>query len=193
MGKVGRFITDPKAGAYCQVTLDSGDKLIVNHARGGFKGGPLTIETTKWWGGGQRIVSIDLDSAAGQGGPGEADGRAPGRERAGHAARGIRGVHQGRVRRWTTSRPSARRCCADDRVTAPPLYGVLPFVAMLLAIAVCPLWIPHWWESNRNKLLASAVLGLPVLAFYGLAPSGRAPAHRRSTTPRSSSCSPACS
>ena len=62
MGKVGRFITDPKAGAYCQVTLDSGDKLIVNHAKGGFKGGPLTIETTKWWGGGQRIVSIDLDT-----------------------------------------------------------------------------------------------------------------------------------
>jgi Na+/H+ antiporter NhaD/arsenite permease-like protein len=53
-------------------------------------------------------------------------------------------------------------------VTAPPLYSVLPFVAMLLAVAVCPLWIPHWWESNRNKLLASAVLGLPVLAFYGL-------------------------
>ena len=45
---------------------------------------------------------------------------------------------------------------------------MLPFVAMLLAIAVCPLWVPHWWESNRNKLLASAVLGLPVLAFYGL-------------------------
>ena len=66
MGKVGRFITDPKAGAYCQVTLDSGDKLIVNHARGGFKGGPLTIETTKWWGGGRRIVSIDLDSAEGK-------------------------------------------------------------------------------------------------------------------------------
>ncbi|MET0484119.1 MAG: sodium:proton antiporter [Candidatus Rokuibacteriota bacterium] len=53
-------------------------------------------------------------------------------------------------------------------MTAPPLYGVLPFVAMLLAIAVCPLWVPHWWESNRNKLIASAVLGLPVLAFYGL-------------------------
>ena len=66
MGKVGRFITDPKAGAYCQVTLDSGDKLIVNHARGGFKGGPLTMETTKWWGGGQQIVTIDLDSAAGK-------------------------------------------------------------------------------------------------------------------------------
>jgi Na+/H+ antiporter NhaD/arsenite permease-like protein len=53
-------------------------------------------------------------------------------------------------------------------VIAPPLYSVLPFVAMLLAIAVCPLWLPHWWESNRNKLLASAVLGVPVLVFYGL-------------------------
>ena len=66
MGKVGRFITDPKAGAYCQVTLDSGDKLIVNHAKGGFKGGPLTIETTKWWGGGQRVTAIDLDSEGGK-------------------------------------------------------------------------------------------------------------------------------
>ena len=52
--------------------------------------------------------------------------------------------------------------------TAPPVYGVLPFVAMLLAIAVCPLAVPHWWESNRNKLIVSAVLGLPVLAAYGV-------------------------
>lgn len=47
-----------------------------------------------------------------------------------------------------------------------PLYSALPFVAMLLAIAVCPLWIPHWWEHNRNKLLASCALGLPVAALY---------------------------
>ena len=45
---------------------------------------------------------------------------------------------------------------------------MLPFAAMLLAIAVCPLWVPRWWEPNRNKLLASAVLGLPVLLFYGV-------------------------
>jgi Na+/H+ antiporter NhaD/arsenite permease-like protein len=51
---------------------------------------------------------------------------------------------------------------------APPVYSIVPFAAMLLAIAVCPLWVPHWWESNRNKLIASAVLGLPVLAFYGV-------------------------
>jgi len=50
----------------------------------------------------------------------------------------------------------------------PPHYAVLPFVAMLLAIAVAPLWIPHWWESNRNKLILSAALGLPIAAIYGL-------------------------
>ena len=44
MAKVGRFVTDPKAGAYCQITLDSGEKIIVNHDKGGFKGGMLTIE-----------------------------------------------------------------------------------------------------------------------------------------------------
>ena len=66
MAKVGRFITDPKAGAYCQITLDSGEKIIVNHDKGGFKGGNLTIETTKWWGGGQRVFACNLDSPEGK-------------------------------------------------------------------------------------------------------------------------------
>jgi len=52
--------------------------------------------------------------------------------------------------------------------TAPPIYTVAPFVAMLLAIAVGPLWVPRWWESNRNKLAVSALLGLPVLALYSV-------------------------
>ena len=49
-----------------------------------------------------------------------------------------------------------------------PLYTVLPFVAMLLAIAVCPLWVPHWWEPNRNKMLVACLLGLPILGLYVL-------------------------
>ena len=53
---------------------------------------------------------------------------------------------------------------------SPPLalalYWALPFVAMLLAIAVCPLLAPGWWEPNRNKLLVSCILGLPVVALY---------------------------
>ena len=47
-----------------------------------------------------------------------------------------------------------------------PVYAVAPFAAMLLAIAVGPLWIPHWWESNRNKLVLACVLSLPVAGFY---------------------------
>ncbi len=57
-------------------------------------------------------------------------------------------------------------------MASPPLIAVLPFVAMLLAIAAGPLWVPRWWESHRNKALASAVLGVPILALYGV----RAPA-----------------
>lgn len=60
-------------------------------------------------------------------------------------------------------------------MTAPgplPLYTVLPFVAMLLAIAVLPLWTPTWWERNRNKMLLSAALGLPVLVLYLLRDPG---------------------
>src|SRR5258705_7397915 len=37
---------------------------------------------------------------------------------------------------------------------------------MLLAIAFLPLWLPHWWESNRSKLVVAAVLGAPVLVLY---------------------------
>jgi Na+/H+ antiporter NhaD/arsenite permease-like protein len=47
-----------------------------------------------------------------------------------------------------------------------PPYAALPFIAMLLVIAICPLAVPHWWEPNRNKFVASVLLGLPVLALY---------------------------
>jgi len=50
----------------------------------------------------------------------------------------------------------------------PPVAAVLPFVAMLLAIALCPLRAPSWWASNRNKLAVSLVLGLPILALYAV-------------------------
>jgi Na+/H+ antiporter NhaD/arsenite permease-like protein len=49
---------------------------------------------------------------------------------------------------------------------APPVYTVVPFVAMLLAIAFCPLLVRRWWESNGNKMVVSAVLGLPILVLY---------------------------
>jgi hypothetical protein len=67
MAKVGRFVTDPKAGAYCQIALDSGEKIVVNHDKGGFKGGGVTIEVSKFMGlSSDRIFACDLDSPEGQ-------------------------------------------------------------------------------------------------------------------------------
>jgi hypothetical protein len=67
MGKVGRWITDPKAGAYCTITLDSGEKILVNHDKGGFKGGRLTIDRLKLLGfGSERVFECDLDNQQGQ-------------------------------------------------------------------------------------------------------------------------------
>jgi hypothetical protein len=67
MSKVGRFVTDPRAGAYCQVTLDDGEKIIVNHDKGGFKGGHLTIEVSKFMGlSSDQIFACNLDSPHGQ-------------------------------------------------------------------------------------------------------------------------------
>ncbi len=67
MGKVGRFVVDPKAGAYCQVVLDSGDKLLINHDKGGFKGGMLSIARSKWLGlASEPLFEVDLDSAPGK-------------------------------------------------------------------------------------------------------------------------------
>ena len=67
MPRVGRFVTDPRVGAYCHITLDTGEKIIVNHDKGGFKGGLLTIEVSKYMGfSSDRIFACNLDSPQGQ-------------------------------------------------------------------------------------------------------------------------------
>ncbi len=54
----------------------------------------------------------------------------------------------------------------------PPWWGlgVLPFVGLLLCIALLPL-LPathHWWESNRNRLALSLCAAVATLVYYGL-------------------------
>jgi hypothetical protein len=67
MAKVGRWVTDPKAGGYCRIILDSGEKILINHAKGGFKGGQLTIERLKLLGlSSDRVFTCDLDSQEGK-------------------------------------------------------------------------------------------------------------------------------
>ena len=46
-----------------------------------------------------------------------------------------------------------------------PLW-IAPFAILLIGIAVLPLAAPHFWEPNRNKLLVSAIFGIPVLGVY---------------------------
>src|SRR5262245_34375867 len=53
--------------------------------------------------------------------------------------------------------------CDDGGLMCFPLWSLIPFVGMLLSIAILPLVIPNWWDSNRNKFLLSILLSLPVL------------------------------
>jgi len=50
-----------------------------------------------------------------------------------------------------------------------PVWTLLPFVALLLAIALVPLVAPHFWESNRNKGVVVALLSVPIFLFFPLA------------------------
>jgi Na+/H+ antiporter NhaD/arsenite permease-like protein len=59
---------------------------------------------------------------------------------------------------------------------ALPIWTVLPFVLLLLSIAVLPLVLPHFWESNRNKGVVAGALALPV-ALYLVAAHGAAGVH----------------
>jgi len=56
------------------------------------------------------------------------------------------------------------------------LLPIVPFVLMLLAIALLPLVAPHWWESNANKARVALILGVPVAGYLLL--QGEAGWHR---------------
>jgi hypothetical protein len=64
MGKVGRFIVDPKVGSYCQIDLDDGKKILVNHEKGQH-GSRVTVTEKKLWGG-ETFLDLDLDSPQGK-------------------------------------------------------------------------------------------------------------------------------
>jgi hypothetical protein len=69
MGKVGRFVVNPSAGAYCQVRLDSGDTILVSHEKGGARGDSLSISVRQWWGfaSGETLFTCRLEEAEGRG------------------------------------------------------------------------------------------------------------------------------
>ena len=58
---------------------------------------------------------------------------------------------------------------ADSLGDVLPVWSVLPFVALLAAIAILPLTSPGWWGKNRNRALVCAGLALPLAAGLILA------------------------
>ncbi|RJP62007.1 MAG: sodium:proton antiporter [Ignavibacteriales bacterium] len=53
----------------------------------------------------------------------------------------------------------------ENNHTVIPLITLLPFILMLLSIAVFPLFWNHWWEKNRNKLIVAIILSIPIIIF----------------------------
>ncbi len=49
-----------------------------------------------------------------------------------------------------------------------PFWSIAPFALMLLGIALLPLRFPHFWESNANKGVVSALLGAPVALYVSM-------------------------
>lgn len=45
------------------------------------------------------------------------------------------------------------------------LLALLPFILMLLSIAVFPLFWNHFWEKNKNKLIIAVLLSVPVIIY----------------------------
>ena len=54
---------------------------------------------------------------------------------------------------------------------APAYYSVLPFVLLLLSIALFPLMriTSHWWERNWNRFFVALGLGAVTLLYYAVA------------------------
>ena len=49
------------------------------------------------------------------------------------------------------------------------LATALPFVVLLLAIALAPLVTPQWWHYSRNKAVVAFVVSVPILIYLGIA------------------------
>ncbi len=47
------------------------------------------------------------------------------------------------------------------------IWHVIPFVGLLLCIAVLPMVAHHWFEKNKNQLLVAALWALPILGLFG--------------------------
>lgn len=55
-----------------------------------------------------------------------------------------------------------------ESVHVPSYWSVIPFIGMLMCIAILPI-LPsteHWWESNQNRLMVSLCFAAVTLCYY---------------------------
>lgn len=70
------------------------------------------------------------------------------------------------------SMPLSSACFAEDHATqlgsVLPIWSVLPFVGILLSIALIPLVLPHFWHRHFPKVSAfwAIVFALPFIYFF---------------------------
>ncbi|HLZ46181.1 MAG TPA: sodium:proton antiporter [Gemmatimonadales bacterium] len=48
-----------------------------------------------------------------------------------------------------------------------PLVTGLPFVVLLLVIALAPLAMPRWWEHHHHKAIVVALISAPIVLYLG--------------------------
>ena len=75
---------------------------------------------------------------------------------------------------WTATSATSTTDDGSVAIVHLPTWTVIPFAALLGAIALLPLLkqTAHWWESNRNKFMVSAGCGLVALAIVGALEGG---------------------
>jgi Na+/H+ antiporter NhaD/arsenite permease-like protein len=55
---------------------------------------------------------------------------------------------------------------AHDLGQSLSLWAVVPFVGLLLSIALLPLRAPRFWEDHKNKALVAFLWSLPIAVFF---------------------------
>jgi Na+/H+ antiporter NhaD/arsenite permease-like protein len=58
---------------------------------------------------------------------------------------------------------------------AVPVWSAIPFVLLLLGIALLPVTAGSWWHHNRNKAIVAALCGGPVAILLLSIPGGAVP------------------
>ncbi|HZE95516.1 MAG TPA: sodium:proton antiporter [Planctomycetota bacterium] len=59
-----------------------------------------------------------------------------------------------------------------DSGASMPVWSVLPFLGLLLSIAVIPLVREHWWHENHHKAIVSLLFGVPVAVYVAFRDPG---------------------